>query len=106
MDKKYINKAGFKSFFKNKTGAILLAIIVFISAMTFTVLQTSVSNYKNSYDHIMTEGKLHDYTMKESYKVNGQLTFEVTADATKPKGKMYVGSDTKYTNKDYMVLSV
>ncbi|MCK5866919.1 MAG: ABC transporter permease [Mycoplasmataceae bacterium] len=106
MDKKYINKAGFKSFFKNKIGAILLAFIVFLSAMTFTVLQTSVSNYSKSYNHIMTAGKLHDYTMKESYKANGDLKFEVVKDGTHPDIKKYIGENTIYTNQNYMVLAV
>ncbi|MCK5788707.1 MAG: hypothetical protein KAH32_06900 [Chlamydiia bacterium] len=107
MDKKYINKAGFKSFFKNKTGAILLAIIVFLSATTFTVLQSSVSNYTKSYDHIMAEGKLHDYTMKESYKATGDVKYEVVKkDPNKADESKYVGSDTPYTNSQYMVMSV
>ena len=80
MNKK-INKAGFKSFFKHKLAVILLGIVVLFSAATFTILDSTRSNFSASYNKAVDEGHLHQYTAKEIYDVqNKKIAFKTEAD--------------------------
>ena len=109
MNKK-INKAGFKSFFKHKLAVILLGIVVLFSAATFTILDSTRSNFSASYNKAVDEGHLHQYTAKEIYDVqNKKIAFKTEADPTtvRPVKKLDF-HDSPFTfsdgNKNWMIM--
>ena len=78
MNKK-LWKSTLKSFFKNKLSVILLAIIIFISSSTFTLLENTSHSFQSSYNQVVSSGNLHDFTVKEKYSNAGNLALDVNA---------------------------
>ena len=90
---KKLLKSTFKSIFSNKVVVILLALVVFVTSSTYTLIQSTSSEFAKSYDHVVTKGNIHDFTIKEKFSTNGEIPIKaeeastgkslITADATK-----------------------
>lgn len=76
---KNLFKNSFFSFLQSKVGMILLSIIVFLTAAVFTVLSSASFSFKKSYNDVMETGRLHDFTAKEKYNLDGELKFVESA---------------------------
>lgn len=72
---KNLFKNSFFSFFKNKLAMSLLIIIVFLTTACFTVFNSATQAFKRSYNQVMTQGNRHEYTIKELYNIDGDVTF-------------------------------
>lgn len=61
-------KLGFKSIVSHKLFTILIAILIFISGATYTLLTSANDSFQASYNNVDDNGKLHDYVIKENFK--------------------------------------
>ncbi len=64
-------KSARKSFMKSKVAIVTLAILVFISSASFTMLNSSAISFQTSYETVMNEGNIHDFTIKPKWKITG-----------------------------------
>ena len=74
---KTLFKNSFFTFLKSKVSMILLAILMFLSTATFTLLSSTSDAFKTSFDNVVVEGKLHEFTIKEKYAIKGNLVYKV-----------------------------
>ncbi len=73
---KNLFKNSFKSFLKSRVTIILVSLIVFLTIGIFTLLTSSIISFRYSYDQVISENKLHDFTAKEKYDFSGNLGFD------------------------------
>lgn len=92
---KHLWKSTLKSFFKNKVGILLLSIIVFMTSGMFTLLETTSHSFQTSYNNVISQGKLHDFTVKEKYSYSGDVTYD--AAPTPMSKKTNINADPKIT---------
>ncbi len=69
-------KNAFKSFLKSKLTIFLVSFIVFVTINIFTILTNSLIAFRYSYDSVIKDNKLHDFTSKEKYDLSGELRFD------------------------------
>ena len=69
-------KNAFKSFLKSKLTIFLVSFIVFVTITIFTILTNSLIAFRYSYDSVIKDNKLHDFTSKEKYDLSGELRFD------------------------------
>ncbi|MCP4336920.1 MAG: ABC transporter permease [Mycoplasma sp.] len=91
---KKIFKSSAKSFMQSKIAMILLSIVVFISATAFTMLNSSSISFQTSYKKVMSEGKVHDFTIKEKWIINGNPNITIKEDIKKTQERPTVISKT------------
>lgn len=84
---KFLFKRAFKSLFKNKIFVILMSVLVLITGAAYTMLESSSSSFKNSYDQVMSKGALHDLVIKENFQISAQDKVEVKVKS--PAGNGY-----------------
>lgn len=94
---KFLFKRAFKSLFKNKIFVILMSVLVLITGAAYTMLESSSSSFKNSYDQVMSKGALHDLVIKENFQISAQDKVEVKVKT--PNGKADVQVSNVDTNK-------
>ncbi len=51
--------------------------IIFVSSLTYTLLQSSAFAFKRSYDQISQKGNLHDSVVKQLFKNEGDFSLRV-----------------------------
>ena len=73
---KNLFKNAFKSFLKSKLTIFLVSFIVFVTITIFTILTNSLIAFRYSYNSVIKDNKLHDFTSKEKYDLSGELRFD------------------------------
>ena len=69
-------KNAFKTFLKSKLTIYLISFVVFITITIFTILTNSLIAFRSSYNSVIKDNKLHDFTSKEKYDLSGELIFD------------------------------
>lgn len=64
-----------RSFLRTKIALISLTFLIFLSAGVFSLLNSTTSNLKNSYDNLVQKGNLDEFVVNEKYDY-GLLQFE------------------------------
>ena len=70
---KKLLKNAFFTFSRSRITMFFLALLMFLSTMTFTILSSSASALGNSYANVANNGRLHDFTVKQKYSINGNV---------------------------------
>ncbi|TCG10875.1 ABC transporter permease [Mycoplasma marinum] len=65
-------KNSFKSFLSSKLAMILLSLTIFLSIAVFTMLSSTSWAFDASYNQVVKNGQLHDFTINEKYTIQGQ----------------------------------
>lgn len=78
LSMKLLIKQCFKTLFTSKIFSLILMVIIFISSLTYTFLQTSTNAFRKSYDALIHQGQLHDLVVKEFYKNDGDFQLTIT----------------------------
>ncbi len=68
---KLLIKQAFNIIFSSKIFSFILMGIIFISSLTYTLLQSSTNAFQNSYNNLIDNGQLHDFVAKELYNNEG-----------------------------------
>lgn len=84
---KLLIKQCFKTIFCNKIFSLILMIIIFISSLTYTLLQSSTNAFQESYNNLVHNGNLHDLVAKQLYNNNGHLSLEVVKNNEKSQSQ-------------------
>lgn len=84
---KLLIKQAFKTLFSSKIFSLLLMVIIFISSLTYTFLQTSTNAFRSSYDSLIQQGQLHDVIVKESYKNQGDFKLKISTEDKETKNQ-------------------
>lgn len=64
-----------RSFLRTKIALISLTFLIFLSVGVFSLLNSTTSNLKNSYDNLVQKGNLDEFVVNEKYDY-GLLQFE------------------------------
>lgn len=96
---KQLIKKAFKTIFSNKVFSLILMVIITISSLTYTLLQSSANAFQNSYNQLMFEGNLHDAIIKERFINEGQFDLELQTDQVEKTIEQDNKQDKKQDNK-------
>ena len=85
---------------KNKLTTIVIIFLIFLSASTFSLFSNTLNNFTKSVDNISTKGNLHDFTIKEKYRTDGDFDslYSVKQGTTCAPAATNCSIDVNYTN--------
>ena len=69
-------KSGLKSVWKHKLFTILMAVLIFLSGTTYTLLNSAQRSFTSSYNNVVNNGMMHEYVVKENFKADSTSTIK------------------------------